>query len=146
MLTFLAPAHPRKKTFKESYSLSKDLGSGAFSVVKLATHKVEHTLHRIVVWGCYFNVHQLLYPKVSGTNTAVKIITKRKLTDEDLAALMTEISILREMDHPHIIKYVCLNHLPYVIYTAKSLLRVLYDRFRDSAIDTMMNGCDVVEV
>ena len=50
--------------------------------------------------------HQLLSSKVSGTNTAVKIITKRKLTDEDLAALMTEISILREMDHPHIIKYV----------------------------------------
>ena len=29
-----------KKTFKESYTLARDLGSGAFSVVKLAVHKV----------------------------------------------------------------------------------------------------------
>ena len=29
-----------KKPFADSYDLSKDLGSGAFSVVKMATHKV----------------------------------------------------------------------------------------------------------
>ena len=29
-----------KMTFHDSYSLAKDLGSGAFSVVKLAIHKV----------------------------------------------------------------------------------------------------------
>lgn len=44
--------------------------------------------------------------KVTGKNTAVKIIAKKKLSDDDLAALITEISILEEMDHPHIIKYV----------------------------------------
>ena len=89
--------------------------------------------------------HQLLYPKVSGTNTAVKIITKRKLTDEDLAALMTEISILREMDHPHIIKYVCLNHLP-TMYTAKSQIPVLHDGFHDSAFDVTMDVSVGIEV
>ena len=47
-----------------------------------------------------------LTAKVTGKNTAVKIIAKKKLSDDDLAALMTEISILEEMDHPHIIKYV----------------------------------------
>jgi serine/threonine protein kinase len=47
--------------------------------------------------------------KVTGKNTAVKIIAKKKLSDDDLAALMTEISILAEMDHPHIIKYVSCN-------------------------------------
>ena len=40
----------------------------------------------------------------SGKNTAVKIIAKKKLSEEDLAALMSEISILCELDHPHIIK------------------------------------------
>jgi calcium/calmodulin-dependent protein kinase I len=69
-----------KRTFKDSYTVGKDLGSGAFSVVKLATHKA------------------------SNRDTAVKIIQKKKLSEEDLAALMTEISILCELDHPHIIK------------------------------------------
>ena len=50
--------------------------------------------------------HFDLTAKVTGKNTAVKIIAKKKLSDDDLAALMTEISILEEMDHPHIIKYV----------------------------------------
>ena len=68
------------KTFNEAYTVGRDLGSGAFSVVKLATHKV------------------------TGTQVAVKIVSKKKLSEEDLAALMTEISILCELDHPHIIK------------------------------------------
>lgn len=42
--------------------------------------------------------------QVTGRNTAVKIISKKKLSEEDLAALMTEISILCELNHPHIIK------------------------------------------
>jgi hypothetical protein len=29
-----------RKSFRETYSVTRDLGSGAFSVVKLATHKV----------------------------------------------------------------------------------------------------------
>lgn len=41
---------------------------------------------------------------MTGKNTAVKIIAKKKLSEEDLAALMSEISILCELDHPHIIK------------------------------------------
>jgi serine/threonine protein kinase len=55
--------------------------------------------------------------KVTGKNTAVKIIAKKKLSDDDLAALMTEISILAEMDHPHIIKYVPYNtQTPFYLY------------------------------
>ena len=44
--------------------------------------------------------------QITEKKTAVKIIAKRKLSEDDLTALMTEICILREMDHPHIIKYV----------------------------------------
>eukprot|EP00596_Hydrurales_sp_CCMP1899_P000699 CAMPEP_0119051102 /NCGR_PEP_ID=MMETSP1177-20130426/72828_1 /TAXON_ID=2985 /ORGANISM="Ochromonas sp, Strain CCMP1899" /LENGTH=519 /DNA_ID=CAMNT_0007030195 /DNA_START=251 /DNA_END=1810 /DNA_ORIENTATION=+ len=75
-----APATVMKKTFKDSYTLTKDLGTGAFSVVKLAIHKS------------------------TGKSTAVKIISKKKLSEEDLASLVTEISILCELNHPHIIK------------------------------------------
>jgi serine/threonine protein kinase len=37
---------------------------------------------------------------------AVKVVSKKKLSDEDLAALHTEIKILTRLNHPHIIKYV----------------------------------------
>ena len=68
------------KNFQDAYKVGRDLGSGAFSVVKLATHKIHNK------------------------QVAVKIVSKKKLSEEDLAALMTEISILCELDHPHIIK------------------------------------------
>lgn len=60
--------------------LARELGSGAFSVVKLGVNKK------------------------TGENVAVKIVSKKKLSDEDLAALHTEIKILTRLNHPHIIK------------------------------------------
>lgn len=62
--------------------LARELGSGAFSVVKLGVHLE------------------------SGRKTAVKIVSKKKLSEEDYAALLMEIQILTELDHPHIIKSV----------------------------------------
>jgi serine/threonine protein kinase len=61
--------------------LAKELGSGAFSVVKLGIHLE------------------------TSKKTAVKIVSKKKLSEEDFASLMTEIEILAELNHPHIIKY-----------------------------------------
>mmetsp|Transcript_18707 Transcript_18707/g.16939 ORF Transcript_18707/g.16939 Transcript_18707/m.16939 type:complete len:407 (-) Transcript_18707:309-1529(-) len=69
---------PRK--FNQSYTLSKELGTGAFSVVKLGT-----------------NIK-------SNQQAAVKIVSKKKLSPEDLASLMTEIEILDSLDHQHVIK------------------------------------------
>lgn len=70
----------KKKKFSQCYNLGKELGSGAFSVVKLGTHEE------------------------TAKNYAIKIVSKKKLTDDDFNALMTEIKILNELDHPHIIK------------------------------------------
>jgi calcium/calmodulin-dependent protein kinase I len=56
------------------------LGSGAFSVVKEGTHKA------------------------SGYSFAIKVVTKSKLTEEDLAALQDEIMVLQELLHPNIIR------------------------------------------
>ena len=73
--------HPKEnKKFAQQYILARELGTGAFSVVKLAVNKA------------------------TGQNTAVKIISKKKLSDEDLAALMVEIDILKKLDHGHVIK------------------------------------------
>lgn len=56
------------------------LGSGAFSVVKEGTKKS------------------------SGESYAIKIVTKAKLSEDDEIALKDEISILKSMKHPNIIR------------------------------------------
>jgi len=70
----------KTKTFAQTYNVGRELGSGAFSTVLLATH-VDTSLE-----------------------TAVKVVSKTKLSDDDYASLMTEIHILSALDHPHIIK------------------------------------------
>lgn len=62
--------------------MARELGSGAFSVVKLAVNKT------------------------TNQNTAVKIIDKKKLSRDDEASLMLEIEILGSLDHPNIIKLI----------------------------------------
>ena len=42
--------------------------------------------------------------KGTGESYAIKIVTKAKLTEEDEAALMDEIDVLKEMKHPNIIR------------------------------------------
>lgn len=54
------------KTFNKSYLLARELGTGAFSVVKLGVNKA------------------------TGESVAVKIVSKKKLSDEDLKALWME--------------------------------------------------------
>jgi len=69
-----------KETFDTKYKRGKTLGEGAFSVVVEATDKK------------------------SGESYAVKVVTKSKLTKEDEIALKDEIAVLRELQHPHIIR------------------------------------------
>jgi len=67
------------KHFNELYKLGKELGAGAFSVVKEGSHKQ------------------------SGESFAIKIVTKDKLSDEDEIALRDEIAVLKELNHSNII-------------------------------------------
>jgi len=69
-----------KKSFDSEYKRGKALGEGAFSVVIEATKKS------------------------TGESFAVKVVTKTKLTKEDDVALKDEIHVLRELQHPHIIR------------------------------------------
>ena len=68
--------------FTSTYTLGEKLGSGTFSVVRLATHKA------------------------SGKNYAVKCIKDSGLNQEDREALELEVKILKEMDHPNIMNLV----------------------------------------
>mmetsp|Transcript_17337 Transcript_17337/g.22537 ORF Transcript_17337/g.22537 Transcript_17337/m.22537 type:complete len:358 (-) Transcript_17337:550-1623(-) len=74
----LISTHGGKK-FSDVYKMGKELGSGAFSVVKEGTQKA------------------------SGESYAIKIVTKTKLSEEDEAALKDEIAVLKDMKHPNII-------------------------------------------
>lgn len=73
------PSYKGKK-FSKSYMLARELGRGAFSVVKLGIHKV------------------------SGDNVAVKIVSTKKIAADELASLHSEIGILKNLNHPNIIK------------------------------------------
>jgi serine/threonine protein kinase len=70
----------KKQPFNQLYTITKELGTGAFSTVKLATKKA------------------------TGEVFAVKIVNKKNLTPKDVDSLLTEIEILGKLDHPHIIK------------------------------------------
>jgi calcium/calmodulin-dependent protein kinase I len=66
--------------FADVYQMGKELGSGTFSVVREATHRV------------------------TGEKFAIKCIKRDELSKDDLAALMLEVAILKQMQHPHIVK------------------------------------------
>lgn len=66
--------------FNELYKLKGVLGTGAFSTVREGKHR-----------GC------------PGKTFAVKCVDRKKLTEEDAAALLDEVAILKEFDHPHVI-------------------------------------------
>jgi len=68
------------RSISDIYTLGETLGEGAFSVVRAATEKE------------------------TGNTFAVKQITKSHLSAEDRAALRDEITILKLMDQPHIIR------------------------------------------
>lgn len=97
---------PSGKKFADVYTLGKDLGSGAFSIVKEG--------------------------RKSGVNEvyAIKIITKAKLTAEDEAALKDEINVLGSMDHEHIYKLYDVFDEPEHYYMVTEIMKggELFDR------------------
>jgi calcium/calmodulin-dependent protein kinase I len=93
-------------SFKSVYSIGKPLGEGAFSVVKEVTHRTNRNVY------------------------AAKIVTKSKLTKEDEDALQDEISILKDINHSHIITLydVFDENLYYYLVTEIMLGGELFDR------------------
>ena len=71
---------PKKTKFTDEYKLKETLGEGAFGVV-----------------GKCENLH-------SGAIRAVKMLSKKNITKEDLKATANEIQIVKNLDHPNIVK------------------------------------------
>jgi calcium/calmodulin-dependent protein kinase I len=69
---------PRRGNVKDYYSMGKVIGSGSYSVVRESTDKITKTKY------------------------AIKVIKRSELSAEDDEAILTEVEILKAMDHPNI--------------------------------------------
>lgn len=112
------------KSFSELYKLGKQLGEGAFSVVKDGNHKQ------------------------SGESYAIKIVTKAKLTHEDEEALKDEIGVLRELKHQHIIRlYDVFDEAQYYyLVTEKMSGGELFDRIVQKSYYNEKEARDVCKI
>ena len=70
------------RNIKETYKIEATLGKGSFATVKKAKNRA--TQERF----------------------AVKVLSKKKMSEEDKAGMETEIEILKSLDHPNIVKLV----------------------------------------
>ena len=68
------------RNIKETYKIEGTIGKGSFATVK----KVKN--------------------RATGERFAVKVMSKKKMNDEDKIAMQTEIEILKQVDHPNIVK------------------------------------------
>lgn len=70
------------RNIKDQYKIEGTIGRGSFATVKRAKFRA------------------------SGERYAVKVLSKRKMSEEDLTALYQEIEILKSIDHPNIVKLI----------------------------------------
>ncbi len=70
------------RNIKDTYKIEGTIGKGSFATVKKAKHR--QTQERF----------------------AVKVLSKKKMTEEDKVAMRTEIEILKQVDHPNIVKLI----------------------------------------
>ena len=67
------------RNIKETYKIEATLGKGSFATVKKAKNRA------------------------TGERFAVKVVSKKKMSDEDKTGLQQEIEIMKGMDHPNIV-------------------------------------------
>merc|ERR1719491_1856930 len=112
------------KHFNEVYKLGKQLGEGAFSVVKEGSNRQTHDSY------------------------AIKCITKAKLSKEDEIALKDEIDVLKDFDHQHIIRLYDVFEEPqhYYLVTEKMTGGELFDRIVQKSYYNEKEARDTCEI
>jgi len=112
------------KHFNEVYKLGKQLGEGAFSVVKEGQNRT------------------------TGDSFAIKIVTKAKLSKEDEIALKDEIDVLKDMEHKHIIRLYDVFEEPqhYFMVTEKMMGGELFDRIVQKSYYNEKEARDTCEI
>jgi calcium-dependent protein kinase len=86
-------------------SLTKDIKINHENFVKENTGNIKefYKISSCIGRGAYGEVRKCLH-KQSLSMRAVKIINKKYLEDDEREKLLTEINILKNMDHPNILK------------------------------------------
>ena len=74
--------NPEFRNIKDTYKIEGTIGRGSFATVKKANFRA------------------------TGERFAVKVLSKKKMNDDDKTALQTEINILKHVDHPNIVKLI----------------------------------------
>jgi len=74
------PPHEHHIQFEDQYEKGEKLGEGAFGQVFLCTHKT------------------------TGGQYAVKCMDRSSMSSEDLEGLETEIAVMKEINHPHVVR------------------------------------------
>eukprot|EP01028_Stygiella_incarcerata_P002933 TRINITY_DN1559_c0_g1_i3.p1 TRINITY_DN1559_c0_g1~~TRINITY_DN1559_c0_g1_i3.p1 ORF type:complete len:315 (+),score=82.25 TRINITY_DN1559_c0_g1_i3:145-1089(+) len=95
--TFIFADEATNGFIRDKYTLGKELGSGTFSIVRLATEKA------------------------TGRKLAVKIIDKSNI-DVSKESLKVEVTVMKKLDHPHAVKLVDLYESPRRVYLVLPLL------------------------
>ena len=67
-------------SLRDQYKIGSKLGEGAFGEVRLCTHRVSHE------------------------QRAVKVLKKETMDEEEMKSMLNEIQILKNLDHPNIVK------------------------------------------
>lgn len=113
----------RRSKITQDYEFIKEIGSGAFSKVYKARHKVSKSIR------------------------CVKKLSKKDLSDEDKEKLVEEVTILKNLDHPNIVKVLEFyqNHKYFFIVTEYLDGGELFDRIMDSHAFTEEMACDIME-
>ena len=70
------------RAIKDVYKIEATIGKGSFATVKKAKNRE------------------------TGERFAVKVLSKKKMTEEDKIAMQTEIEILKQVDHPNIVRLI----------------------------------------
>jgi len=65
--------------------------------------RIEYKIEGVIGKGSFATVRKGKH-RSTGERVAIKIISKRKLTPEDKIALQNEIDIMKQVDHPNIVK------------------------------------------
>ena len=75
-------------------------GSTAYRNIK-DTYKIEGTIGK----GSFATVKKAKF-RATGERFAVKVLSKRKMSEEDKTCMQNEIEILKQVDHPNIVKLI----------------------------------------
>ncbi|DAZ96535.1 TPA: hypothetical protein N0F65_011212 [Lagenidium giganteum] len=113
---------PRKVT--DSYTLGKVIGSGSYSVVRASEHKA------------------------TKEKFAIKCIQRSQLTEEDDEAIIMEVNILKQMDHPNIMKLHDFFTEPDYYYLVTEFVSggELFDRIVEKESYTEKEARDLVKI